>query len=381
MKALFRTLLLVALAASYTTGCGRADNEAAADADAREEGGAHAEGALELSAAERTAQGIVTARAGRRAVSATLTAPGEVRTNAYRSALVTPRITAQIVARHARLGDTVTQGQPLVTLSSVPMAEAQGALIEADREWQRVRELGREVVSEARYVSAQVARQRSYATVAAYGMTEARIDGLLERGDASRAMGGFELLSPQAGTVLRDDFVVGELIEPGRALFEISDESVLWVQAQLSSMDVARVMPGTTARVSRDGARWLEGTVVQLQHRLDETTRTQGVRVEVENRDDELHPGDYVDVVLETAASAPQVAVPSDAVVLMDGASAVFKIEGDDIFPQPVETGVTASGWTEIRAGLAVDDEVVTQGAFLVKSLMLKSQMGEGHAH
>jgi cobalt-zinc-cadmium efflux system membrane fusion protein len=140
-------------------------------------------------------------------------------------------------------------------------------------------------------------------------------------------------------------------------------------------------MPGTTARVSRDGARWLEGTVVQLQHRLDETTRTQGVRVEVENRDDELHPGDYVDVVLETAASAPQVAVPSDAVVLMDGASAVFKIEGDDIFPQPVETGVTASGWTEIRAGLAVDDEVVTQGAFLVKSLMLKSQMGEGHAH
>jgi cobalt-zinc-cadmium efflux system membrane fusion protein len=308
-------------------------------------------------------------------------APGEVRTNAYRSALVTPRVTAQIVARHALLGDAVTQEQPLVTLSSVPMAEAQGALIEADREWQRVRELGREVVSEARFVSAQVARQRGYATVAAYGMTEAQIDRLLESGDASSAMGEFQLLSPQAGTVLRDEFVVGELIEPGRVLFEVSDESVLWVQAQLASTDVARVMPGTMARVSRDGTHWLEGTVVQLQHRLDETTRTQGVRVEVENRDDELHPGDYVDVVLETAAATPQVAVPSDAVVLMDGASAVFKIEGDEIHAQPVEIGAQASGWTEIRAGLAVGDEVVTQGAFLVKSLLLKSQMGEGHAH
>jgi len=107
----------------------------------------------------------------------------------------------------------------------------------------------------------------------------------------------------------------------------------------------------------------------------------QGVRVEGEPRYDELHPGDYVDVVLETAATAAVVAVPSDAVVLMEGAMSVFKLEGDEVHPQPVEAGATSSGWTEIRAGLAVGDEVVTQGAFLIKSLMLKSQMGEGHAH
>ena len=379
----FTSWLIVALAVSWLGGCGPADNGVAQvfEGDAPEEGEAHEEGALEMPAAEREAQGIVTARVELRAVSATLSAPGEVRTNAYRSALVTPRITAQIVARHARLGDAVTEGQPLVTLSSVSMAEAQGALIEADREWQRVRELGPEVVSESRYVSAQVARQRSYASVAAYGMTAAQIDRLLESGDASRAMGEFELLSPQAGTVIRDEFVVGELIEPGRVLFEISDESVLWVQAQLSSTDVARVMLGTTARVTRDDTHWLDGTVVQLQHQLDETTRTQGVRIEVENRDDELHPGDYVDVVLETAATAAQVAVPTEAVVLMDGVSAVFKLEGDELHTQPVEIGAAASGWTEIKAGLAVGDEVVTQGAFLIKSLLLKSQMGEGHAH
>jgi cobalt-zinc-cadmium efflux system membrane fusion protein len=181
--------------------------------------------------------------------------------------------------------------------------------------------------------------------------------------------------------VIRDDFVVGELIEPGREIFEIADESVLWVQAEVSSTDASRLMASGGARVSRDGTRWIDGAVVQVQHRLDETTRTQGVRIEVDNRDEALHPGDYVDVVLETAGATPQLAVPNDAVVLMDGLPTVFEVEGDTVVARTVEAGASVSGWTAIVAGLATDDEVVTQGAFLIKSLLLKSRMGEGHAH
>ncbi|MEW5756457.1 MAG: efflux RND transporter periplasmic adaptor subunit [Pseudomonadota bacterium] len=341
----------------------------------------HEEGAIRMSAAERAAQGIRTARVAPRALAGDVTAPGEVRVNAYASAQVTPRITAQVVARHARLGDAVKDGQPLVTLSSVAMAEAQGALIEADREWQRVRKLGREVVSDQRYVAAQVARQRAYATVRAFGLTEAQVDRLLTEGDASRATGAFDLLSPRAGTVIRDDFVLGEVVEPGRVLFELSDESLLWVEARLRPEQAGGVAVGTPARVSRDGDRWLDGKVVQLHHRLDEATRTQGVRVEVKNRGDELHPGEYVNVALRTAGADARIAVPKDAVLLMQGAPTVFKLEGEELHPQPVETGITRGGWTEIKAGLAKGDEVVIQGAFLLKSLALKSQMGEGHAH
>jgi cobalt-zinc-cadmium efflux system membrane fusion protein len=334
-----------------------------------------------MTAAEREAQGIRTAKVEPRALTDAVTAPGEVRMNAYASAQVTPRIGAQVVARHARLGDTIKEGQPLVALSSVEMAEAQGALIEADREWQRVRKLGREVVSDKRYIAAQVARQQADATARAYGMTGKQIERLLAGGDASRATGAFDLLSPQAGPVVRDAFVLGEVIEPGRVLFEVSDESLLWVEAQLRPEQAGAVTVGVPARVSRDGAHWLDGKVVQLHHRLDEGTRTQGVRIEVANRDDELHPGEYVDVTLQTAATEARIAVPKDAVLLMQGAPTVFKLEGDELHPQPVETGATRGGFTEIKAGLAAGDEVVIQGAFLLKSLALKSQMGEGHGH
>lgn len=62
-------------------------------------------------------------------------APGEVRLNTYATAQVTPRIPpAQVVAPHARVGDCIERGQPLVTLSSVELAEAQGDLVVTELE-------------------------------------------------------------------------------------------------------------------------------------------------------------------------------------------------------------------------------------------------------
>jgi cobalt-zinc-cadmium efflux system membrane fusion protein len=341
----------------------------------------HQQGIVIMTPQQRRAQGIETAPVARRILAQELIAPGEVVINAYRSTQVTPRITAQIVARHARLGDHVDTGQALVTLSSVEMAEAQGALVVADREWQRVRRLGRKVVSERRYVEAQVARQLAYAKVQAYGMTAALIAALLKRGDASKATGAFDLLSPQDGTVISDDFVVGEVVEPGRVLFEITDESVLWVEAKLSPQDATRVEIGAPARISVNGRDWLTGRIIQRHHRLDETTRTQSIRIQVDNRDDRLHPGQFVDVALHSGGGKEVLAAPREAVVLMEGSPTVFKTESDELHPQPVETGATRGGWTEIRAGLAEGDEIVVRGVFLLKSLLLKSRMGEGHAH
>jgi cobalt-zinc-cadmium efflux system membrane fusion protein len=65
----------------------------------------------------------------------------------------------------------------------------------------------------------------------------------------------------------------------------------------------------------------------------------------------------------------------------MEGAPTVLKVEGDELHPQPVETGVTRGRWTEIRSGLPVGEEIAVKGVFLLKSLLLKSRMGEGHAH
>lgn len=364
----------------FITGIGLPSAAYAEEQD-HDENDQHGSEEIRMTASQREDVGIQTMRVASRSMAETVSAPGEVHLNAYASAQVTPRISAQVVARHVRLGDSVKAGQPLVTLSSVAMAEAQGALIETDREWRRVQQLGHKVIAEKRFIAAQVARQRAYATVRAYGMNEAQIKQLLGTGDASQATGSFELLSQMNGTVIRDDFIVGEVIDPGRILVEISDESKLWVEAQLRPEQVDLVEIGASARVSRNGSQWLDARVVQLHHRLDKATRTQGVRLNISNSSHRLHPGEYVETRVQTSGDKARIAIPQKAILLIQGAPTVFRLEGDELHPQVVESGITRDGWTEIKAGLASGDEIVSQGAFMLKSLALKSQMGEGHGH
>lgn len=330
-----------------------------------------------MSVEQRQAMGILTQTVNQQLLAEEVVAPAEVTVNLYRTAEVTPRITAQITHRHARMGERVKKGQKLITLSSVEMAEAQGQLLIADKEWRRVQKLGRKVVSEKRYVAAQVDHQQAYAKVLAFGMTEAQVKTLLKQGDVSKATGTFDLLSAQAGTVLNDDFVIGRVVEPGEVLMEVSDESRLWVEAQLAAEVAASIEVGSPARVSSDERRWITGKVVQIHRRMDETTRTLAVRIELDSSEGGLRPGQFVKSAIQIAVGAPVLAVPKESVLLLHGDYVVFKPEGDEIHPALVERGATRGNWTEIKAGLAVGDEIVTQGAYVLKSMLLKSMIGD----
>jgi len=286
----------------------------------------------------------------------------------------------QVMERHVHLGDHVEKGQALVTLSSVAMAEAQGGLIVADREWKRVKSLGRQAVGERRYTEAQVARQQAFAKVLAYGMQESQAIELLKSGNAATAVGEFDLLSPLAGTILQDNFITGELIEPGRVLFDISDESVLWVEARTRPSSLSGIKVGSPARVSVNGKDWFDGTVVQLHHRLSETTRTQGVRIAVENPADHLHPGQFAEAEITSGFGEPSLAVPTESITLLKGEPTVFKLEeGNEFHPQIVETGPVTGEWTIILAGLEPGDQIAAKGVFHLKSLLLKSSIGDSH--
>ena len=365
---------LMCLVLATTTSLALAEEDHAAEGH-EEEGSV-----LILSVEERTAAGVAVDTVMQRALNETLRVPAEVVVNAYQSARVTPRMQAQVVARHVQLGDHVEAGQSLVTLSSVALSEAQGDLILADREWQRVESLGRQAVGEQRYTEAQVARQQAFAKVLAYGMQESQATELLKSGNAAKAIGEFDLLSPLAGTVLQDNFITGELIEPGRILFDISDESILWVEARVSPSTLSIIEVGANAQISTNGTDWIDGTVIQLHHRLNETTRTQGVRIAVENKADLIHPGQFTEAEITTGTGSPKLAIPSDAITLIKGEPAVFKLEGGNEFHAViVETAKTIGDWTVIRSGLKEGDEIAVEGVFHLKSLLLKSSIGDEH--
>ncbi len=327
---------------------------------------------VELSEAQRRIAGIETMIVMRQSLGDAITAPGEAILNAYRTTKITPRTAAQVIKRHAFLGDHIKKGARLITLSSVEMAEAQGALMGASVELRRVEKLGRKVISEKRFVAAQIAYQQAYAKVNAYGMTKKQIESLIKTGDATRATGEFHLLSFQDGTIISDDFVVGELIEPGYVLMEISDESLLWVEARLTPDDAARIALKSPAQV-QIGQRWMNGKVVQARHTLDETTRTLAVHIEVENRDDALHPGQFVNVVIEGNQKRQGLVVPVAAVLRSpEGYWQVFVEIAPGRFEPTKVTVLDTVGGKMLIEGIEEGTSIVGKGAFFVQSEMAK---------
>ncbi len=194
------------------------------------------------------------------------------------------------------------------------MAEAQGALLVADREWKRVKKLGRDVVSERRFIEAQVNSEQARSKVQAYGMTDAQIIELLSSNKPSSSNGTFQLLSPQDGRILHDEFIVGERVEPGHELMAIADESVMWVEARISPNKLNRISLGNKATIQISNLKFA-AKVSQIHHALDETTRTIAIRLEVDNMDDQLHPGMFVTANIETIATSRALAVPEAAVL------------------------------------------------------------------
>jgi len=341
------------------------------------EEGDEAQDALIMTAQQRHKMGIVLSPVKRQRLAKEIIAPGEVTVNIYHSSQVTSRIRSQIIKRYARMGDKVVKGQKLLTLSSVDVADAQSQLLVADREWQRVKKLGRKVVSERRYIETQVKRQQAYAKALAYGITESQIIALLRQKDASKATGLFNLLSNQDGTIISDQFMLGQVVEPGQRLMEISDEFFFWVETQINPEDAFNIKPGTLARIYISSNTTIDAKVIQIHRRIDETTRTLPVRIEVNNQKNILRPGQFVKVALQTAAGDDVIAVQKSAVTLLHNEPVVFMLKDNEFYPQLVEVGSVRNDWVEIFNGLKKEDQIVTQGTFLLKSLLLKSQIGD----
>ena len=253
------TPLAIALAVALSLGlsaCGKQDSEGsskavakaagAEEAEGQPEGSEEAAGELRLDAATLTQMGVEVQPIGSGSISEELRAPGEVIDSAYGTTLVTPRVVSLVVRRHAKLGDEVGRGAPLVTLSSVDVANAQADLRIAEQEARRVSALGREAVSGRRISEAQVAVDRARAVARAYGLPGTAPGG---------ANGEFTLTAPHAGRITEDEFVVGERIEPGKALFRLVDESTVWIDAKLPAGSVSRIAPGSDATVVFNGQR------------------------------------------------------------------------------------------------------------------------------
>jgi RND family efflux transporter MFP subunit len=344
--------------------------------------GEHAEGESEeakpLTPEQMQEAGIVVEAVVMKPLPKLFRAPGEVRLNDYTSSIISPRISGTVVQRHVVLGAAVKKGDPLLRLFSVQMAEAQSAFILAAQEFARVKQIGRDVISERRYDEARIKLQEARTRLETYGLTTGQIDSLASKGTAGSSAGEFDLIAIQDGIIVAEDFRVGEVVEPGKTVMEIADGKSIWINARVSAEDAAQIQ-GKTARffVGEEG---FDATVAQIDPKLDEATRTIGVRLEATDEKGRLKPGTFVDVHLYGAAE-PVLAVPTEAVLRSpDGDWAVQVEQSAGIFKATeVEVLYAVENQTAIT-GIPEGTRIAVKGAFFVAAEAAKGGF-DPHGH
>ncbi len=336
-----------------------------------EEGGEQEEGAsASLNSVQMNLADIKVGVLPAKKVDYQLYAPGEILFNGYTSFRVSPRVASVVLRRHVALGEHVKQGQPLLTLFSESLVQAQANYRTAWPEWQRVRELGRKIVGEQRYVSAKAGLEASEATLLAYGLAEADLKALSSQD--TKTLGQYILRAEIDGSVLTDDFEQGQLIEAGAPLITLADEKQLWVEARLPADRSLSLSVGTLAEVVAGDVRVL-AEVSQEAHTIDPVTRTRTVRLLMNNPAHRLHPGQFAEVYFRFRTEEPVMALAESALMRSaDGDWTVFVEDHPNEFkPVEVELGRALGHLREI-IGIAPGTRVVTEGAFFVASQIAK---------
>jgi cobalt-zinc-cadmium efflux system membrane fusion protein len=120
---------------------------------------------------------------------------------------------------------------------------------------------------------------------------------------------------------------------------------------------------------------------------VDPETRTVQARVELDNADGRWRPGQFLTARLPTGEPATgQLAVPAEAVQIIDGQSTVYvrvsEKDGAQTFKaRAVSVGESANGLVSISAGLKAGETVVVKGSFLLKAEFGKAAAGHDHSH
>lgn len=301
----------------------------------------------------------------------------------------------RIVQLFAKLGDDVKKGQPLFTIDSPDLIQAESTLIAAaavleltTRTLNRLKELVQtraiaqkdleQAVSDQQ--TAEGALKAARDNVRLFGKSEAEIDHIV----SARQVDPILLVpSPIAGHVTARNAAPGLLVQPGNppAPYTVADVSTMWMLANVAETDSPsfRVGQEVKVRVLAYPDRVFSGRISTIADSVDPNTRRVLVRSEVDDPHHELRSGMFANFVIETGPPIHAVAAPLDGVVREgDGTMTVWVTADRRHFTKrTVKIGLQHDGYDQIVGGLKPGELIATEGAlFLSNMLDIASRSG-----
>ncbi|RZF27942.1 efflux RND transporter periplasmic adaptor subunit [Paraburkholderia sp. UYCP14C] len=308
-----------------------------------------------------SAQDVVAMPAVQRHMTQTLSAPARVQ--AASNIVLTASTAGTISGLSVLPGDTVRHGQVIARLTG-PAVRAETARLTSE---QKSAEIRAATAMQAATIEQQKLEDqlstRDAAVRAQADRDTARQQLSAAKASARNYESQLSVAAPQAGVVTAVSAADGQMVSTGQALVTVAPSSGLYVVANFYGNDASRVTPGTEGTFLPDGSNGPLQVVVQRTS-LSATMPGQ-MDAWLKPVDGRVLPAGAVGT-LSLSATTEKLAVPASALVLDGGQWWVLVHDKRGNQRRHVTPGTSDKGWTAIQQGLAPDERVVTQDAYLL---------------
>ena len=247
-------------------------------------------------------------------------------------------------------GNPVEEGQPLYTLYSPQLVNAQEELLIA------LKRNNKSLIT--------AAKDR----LKALQLSDDFIKKLQKSGKVQQTI---TFYSPQSGVVDGLKVREGFYVKPGNTLLSIGKLEQVWVEAEVFERDAALIKKGLPVSMTLDylpGKNW-DGIVDYVYPTLNSKTRTLRVRLKFENPEHQLKPNMFAQVSIHANKAEDVILVPKEAVIRTGKQDRVVLALGEGQFKSiEVSIGRVDQNYIEILDGLTKDDVIVTSAQFLIDS-------------
>src|ERR1700691_1776586 len=277
------------------------------------------------------------------------------------SVQVFPAYQGTIIQTFGELGARIQKDQPLYTITSPDLIQAESNLIGAaaafdltNKELARVKGLSGISVREIEQATsdqqtADGALKAARDAVLVFGKTDAEIDQMVAARKIDPAL---VVRSPIFGKVTYKVAQPGFLVQPGNlpAPYSVADVTLKWMLANVSESELSFFHLGqpVQVKVMAYPGRVFKGKVSKIYETVDPNTQRVTIRSEIVDSHDELHSGMLANFVIRVHDPVEATAIPANGVVREAGGTMTAWVTTDrHRFTQRI-----------IKIGLRTDDRV-----------------------
>ncbi len=182
-----------------------------------------------------------------------------------------------------------------------------------------------------------------------------------------------------SGHILHKNIKEGSKVKAGTDLYHIGSLDKIWIIADLYEFDAELVNIGQLVTLEFTNLPGIikNGKISFIYPTLNPKTRTQKIRIELDNPDLVMKPGMFTTVNIEVDKLQEILTVPTEAIINTGERKIVFISRGNGKFePREIRIGLAddSNYYSEVISGLEENEIVVVSGQFLMDS---ESQLQE----